>query len=126
MIPFLVFAFCLFLTFSGYVLATHGSEKKRVRLQERLAEALSYSAHSTDPEVRLAREELMSEIPLLNRVMVNFHPAAQLKRMLDQADLHITVTRLLMFSMMAGILGALAVSMLTPMWPLAVLAGIVA
>ena len=33
--------------------------------------------------------------------------------MLDQADLHITVTRLLMFSVMAGMLAGLAVSMLT-------------
>ncbi|MCA1591693.1 MAG: type II secretion system F family protein [Acidobacteria bacterium] len=124
MIPFLVFAFCLFLTYSGYVLATHGSEKKRVRLQARLAEALSYSAHSGDPEVRLAREELMSEIPLLNRLMVNLHLATRLKRLLDQADLHITVTRLMMFSLMAGILAALAVSMLTPMWPIIALAAI--
>ncbi len=126
MIPFFVFAFCLFLTFSAYVLATHGSEKKRVRLEQRLAEALFYSANSPDAEVRLAREELMSEIPLLNRAMVRLQVAARLKRLLDQADLHMTVTRLLMFSLMAGMLAALAVSMLTPMWPLVALAGVVA
>jgi tight adherence protein B len=38
----------------------------------------------------------------------------QLKRMLDQADLHITPSRLVMFSVMAGILGALATSVMTP------------
>ena len=113
MIPFLVFVSCLFLTFAAYFVATRGSDKRRARLQQRLSDALLYSSHADDAEVRLAREELMSEIPLLNRMLVRLQVAMRLKRMLDQADLQITVTRLLMFSVMAGILAALAVSMLT-------------
>jgi tight adherence protein B len=46
--------------------------------------------------------------------------------MIEQADLNITVTRLMMFSLMAGILGALAMSVLTPAWILALVAGLVA
>ncbi|HEX8458572.1 MAG TPA: type II secretion system F family protein [Pyrinomonadaceae bacterium] len=126
MIPFLVFAFCLFLTFACYLLATRGSEKKRARLQQRLSDALLHSAHDADVEVQLARQELMSEIPLVNRLLVRVQVAGQLKRMLDQADLHITVTRLLMFSLMAAMLAGLAVSMLTISVILIVLAGVVA
>ena len=126
MIPFLVFIFCLVLVLGAYLLATHGSEKRRARLQQRLAEALLHSAHSEDSEVRLAREELMSEIPLLNRALLQVQFATRLRRVIDQADLNITVTRLLMFSVMAGILGALAVSMLTPAWVLALAAGLAA
>jgi tight adherence protein B len=126
MLPFLVFVFCLFLVLGAYLLATHGSEKRRARLQKRLAEALLHSAHSDDAEVRLAREELMSEIPLLNRALLQIQLATRLRRVIDQADLNITVTRLVMFSAMAGILGALAVSMLTPMWVLALAAGLAA
>jgi tight adherence protein B len=126
MLPFFVFVFCLVLVLGAYLLATHGTEKRRARLQQRLAEALLHTANSGDPEVQLARQELMSEIPLLNRMMLDFQPAARLKRVIDQADLHITVTRLLMFSLMAGILGTLAVSMLTPLLPLALLGGVVA
>ncbi|PYS83857.1 MAG: hypothetical protein DMF67_07290 [Acidobacteria bacterium] len=124
MIPFFVFIFCLVLVLSAYLLATHGSEKRRVRLQQRLAEALLHSAHSEDSEVRLAREELMSEIPLLNRALLELQFATRLRRVIDQADLNLTVTRLLMFSAMAGILGALAVWMLTPNWVFALLAGL--
>ena len=113
MIPFLVFVFCLFLTFAAYLVATRGSDNRRARLQQRLRDALLYSSQTDDAEVRLAREELMSEIPLLNRLLIRVQVATRLKRMLDQADLHITVTRLLMFSVMAGILAGLAVSMLT-------------
>jgi tight adherence protein B len=45
--------------------------------------------------------------------------------MLDQADLHITPSRLIMFSALAGVLGALAISMLTPFLPMAIGAGLV-
>jgi tight adherence protein B len=113
MIPFIVFIFCLFLTLTLYLAATRGSEKRRHRLQQRLAEALLHSADVDDAEIQLARQELMSEIPLMNRALMQVPVAARLKQMLDQADLQITVTRLLMFSAMAGLLAAMAMSVVT-------------
>ena len=125
LISFLVFVFALFLVLGAYLLATHGTEKKRARLQKRLSEALLHSAQAEDIDVVLARNELMSEIPVLNRTLINIQAALQLKRMLDQADLHITPSRLLMFSFMAGLLGALAASVLTIFIPLMILAGLI-
>ena len=113
MIPFLVFLFFTVVTFGMYLLATRGSEARRARLRQRLADTLMYSAHSGDAEVRLAREELMSEIPFVNRALMRFGVATYLKRVLDQADMQLTVTRLCMFSLMAGIFAALAISMLS-------------
>jgi tight adherence protein B len=124
-ISFLVFVFALFLVLGAYLLATHGTDKKRQRLQKRLSEALLHSAHTEDIDVVLARNELMSEIPWVNRTLVSMQSALQLKRILDQADLHITPSRLLMFSFMAGLLGALAASVLTVFIPLMIMAGIV-
>lgn len=124
MIPFLVFIFCLFLVLAAYLLATRGSDARRVRLRQRLEDVLIHSGHTEDVEVLLAREELMSEIPSLNRMLVQARSALRLKRVLDQADLQITVTRLVMFSLMAGILAALAVSMLTASIPLIAVAGL--
>ncbi len=112
-ISFLVFLFGLFLVLGAYLLATHGTDAKRARLQKRLSEALLHSAHTEDTEVVLARAELMSEIPWLNRWLVRMQAALQMKRMLDQADLHITPSRLVMFSAMAGMLAALAASVIT-------------
>jgi len=117
-ISFLVFLFALFLVLGAYLAATHGSEAKRKRLQRRLSEALLTSAHTEDPEVVLARNELMSEIPWVNRSLVQISAALQLKRMLDQADLHITPSRLIMFSAMAGFMGGLATSVVTEIYPL--------
>jgi tight adherence protein B len=126
LISFLVFLFALFLVFGAYLLATHGTDAKRARLQKRLAEALLHSAHTEDIEVVLARNELMSEIPWVNRWLVRVQAATQLKRMLDQADLHITPSRLGMFSVMAGILAALAVSVLSTWILVMIAAGLIA
>ena len=124
-ISFLVFVFALFLVLGAYLLATASTDKKRARLQKRLSEALLHSAHTEDVDVVLARSELMSEIPWVNRTMISLQAALHLKRMLDQADLHITPSRLLMFSVMAGLLGGLAASVLTIFIPIMVLAGLV-
>ena len=126
LLSFLVFIFALFLVLGAYLAATQGSDAKRKRLRQRLSEALLHSAHTEDIEVVLARNELMSEIPALNRMLLRVQTALQLKRMLDQADLHITPSRLVMFSGMAGILALLAVSIITISMPLIILSGVVA
>src|ERR687889_1671231 len=102
MIPFLVFITCMFAVFGAYLLATRGTEAKRKRLQQRLSDALLYSKRTDDEEIQLARQELMSEIPALSRMLMRVRVATSLRRMLDQADLHITVSRVVMLAVMAG------------------------
>ncbi len=125
-ISFLVFLFGLFLVLGAYLLATHGSDAKRARLQKRLAEALLHSSQTEDVDVLLARNELMSEIPWLDRSLVRMQAALQLKRMLDQADLHLTPSRLVMFSFMAGILAAMSASVISTSILLMILCGVFA
>src|ERR1044071_6258439 len=123
-ISFLVFVFALFLVLGAYLFATHGTDQKRAKLQKRLSEALLHSAQSEDIEVVLARNELMSEIPWVNQMLINLQAAFHLKQMLDQADLHITPSRLLMFSFMAGMLGGLSTSVLTVFFPIWIMTGL--
>lgn len=112
-IPFLVFLACLFTVYAIFLVTSRSSEAKRSRLNERLAEAIRASAHSTDIDVQLARQELMSEIPWMNRVLVKLEISTKLKQMIDQADSHVTVLRLVLFSLTAGVMAFLATSMLT-------------
>lgn len=126
LISFLVFLFGLFLVLGAYLLATRGSDAKRARLQKRLSEALLHSSQTEDIDVLLARNELMSEIPWLNRSLVRMQAALQLKRMLDQADLHLTPSRLVMFSFMAGILAAMSASVISTSILLMILCGVFA
>src|SRR6185369_816372 len=124
LIPFLVFLFALFLVLGAFLLATQGSDAKRARLQKRLADALLHSSHTEDVEIILARNELMSEIPMVNRFLVNLQGALHLKRMLDQADLQITPSKLVMFSVMAGMLAAMAAGVLTQSIVMMIAAGL--
>ncbi|HET6892287.1 MAG TPA: type II secretion system F family protein [Pyrinomonadaceae bacterium] len=126
LVPFLVFVTCLFITYALYVISSRGSDARRRRLDERLAEAIRASAHSQDADVRLAREELLSEIPWMNRVLVNFEFSARIKRIIDQADSQITVMRLVLFSATAGVMAFLAVSMLSTSYLLMTVIGVIA
>jgi tight adherence protein B len=126
LILFFVFLTGLFMTYTLYLFTSRASDKKRALLKERLADAIRTSAHSTDMDVQLAREELMSEIPWLNRVLIKLQISSKLKRMIDQADSHITVMRLVLFSLTGGALAALAVSMLSTSYLLMGFFGVIA
>jgi tight adherence protein B len=126
LIPFLVFVACLLLTYALYLFSSRGSDKKRALLNERLAEAIRSSSHSADTEVQLAREELLSEIPWLNRSLIKVEFVSRLKRMIDQADLNITVVRLLLFTGMAGVLAFLATAMVSHSYLLRIVVGLIA
>jgi len=112
-IPFLVFVTSLFLTYALYLFTSRSSDKRRRLLNERLAEAIRSSAHSSDADVQLARQELLSEIPWLNRSLVKLQMSSDLKLWIDQADLNITVMRLILFSATAAVLAFLATSMVS-------------
>ena len=123
MLPAAIFFFCLFLTYGIFLVVTRKTTEKRVQVRQRFEQVLSYTATSTDPEVRLKRDELMSEIPLLHRWLLDLPTANRLKLLIDQADLNLTVMKLFLFSGAAGLLGAAATSMLTSMIPLIAILG---
>lgn len=125
-IPFLVFIACLFLTYALYLFTSRSSDAKRALLDERLAEAIRSSAHSNDVDVQLARKELLSEIPWMNAWLIKLQASSRLKKMIDQADVNITVMRLVLFSATAGVLAYLAVSMVSTSLLLRVFIGLVA
>lgn len=125
-VPFFVFITCLFLTYALYLVTSRSSDKKRALLNERLAEAIRSSVNSSDMDVQLAREELLSEIPWLNRSLLKLALPARIKRTIDQADLNITVVRLVLFSLTAGVLAFLAVSMVSTSYLLMGLCGVIA
>ena len=126
LILFFVFIACLFIVYALYLFTSRKSDARRKLLNERLAEAIRTSAHSTDVDVQLAREELLSEIPWVNRSLIKFEVSASIKRMIDQADLQITVMRLVLFAFTAAALGFLAASMITVSLPLKILFGLIA
>jgi tight adherence protein B len=126
MIPFFVFLFCLFATYAAYLMVTRKSAAQRASMEQRLGDVLIYSGGSTDAKVQLAREELLSEIPLLNQLLGQLPLVTRIKKMIDQSNLQLTVMRLFLFSGFAGLSAALAVSMISISLLLIVVTGLVA
>lgn len=126
MIPVAVFAICVAVTFVSYWLMTRKVTAERMRLEDRLTNALVHSSGAEDEELQVLRKELLSEIPHLNQWMLRLRAATQLRRMIEQADMNITVLRLFMFSLIFGMLGWMGVSVfLHSVW-VAALAGLAA
>ncbi len=126
MIPFFVFLFCLFATYGTYLLVTRKTQEQRAKVNQRLVDVLAFSASSANPDVQIARTDLMSEIPFFNRFLGNLPSATRLKLVIEQADLHLTVSRLILFSGIAAILAFLATSWVTDLLPLQLIFGIIA
>jgi tight adherence protein B len=126
LVLFFVFLACLFLVYALFLFTSRKSDARRKLLNERLAEAIRSSAQSSDIDVQLAREELLSEIPWLNRSLLKLHVTGRLKRVIDQADLQITVMRLVLFAATAAALGFLAAAMVTVSLPLKILVALIA
>ena len=135
MVPFFVFLFCLCGTYATYLMVTRKSAEERERMEKRLREVmLGYDdefgsdgmlAGAVDVnKVRLARDEILSEIPSVNEILKRLQFVTWVKRTIDQSDLQLTVMRLFMFMGLAGLLGMLAVAMLSDNLLLALGAGL--
>ncbi|MEP7341446.1 MAG: type II secretion system F family protein [Acidobacteriota bacterium] len=123
MVPIVVFVICVVVTFISYWLMTRKVSAERKRLEKRLTGTLVQASDIQEEELLVLRKELLSEIPRLNRWMSKLHLATQLRRMIEQADMKVTVVRLFMFSLLFGMLGGLGVSLFSKSLVLAILAG---
>lgn len=102
-----VFLFFLFLTLCLFLLATRKSDARQARLQQRVAQALQDSTPN-DEVIRIAREDSIGGFPLVNQLLASLDFVKKIDRLIRQADLEITVSRLLAFCVAAGLLAGLA------------------
>src|SRR5712691_6305316 len=105
-----VFLFCLFLTYALFLVASRKSDDRQARLQQRVAEALQESSASQGDAVQISREDTIGGSATVNRLLSSLDFVNKLDRMIRQADMQITVSRLIAFSFGAGLMAALAAS----------------
>jgi tight adherence protein B len=91
-----------------FLLASRKSDLRAERLQQRVAEALGDLETSPEEFVEIAREDTIGGLPAINRLLAPLNFVKKLDTMIRQAGLELTVSRLLAFSLVAGILGGLA------------------
>jgi tight adherence protein B len=110
MISTVIFLFFLFLTYALFLLASRKSDARDQRLEQRVAEALRETDGSTDGEIRITRDDSIGGNPTINRLLSSLDFVKRLDRMIKQADVSTTVSRLLGFCALAGIIATLGAS----------------
>jgi tight adherence protein B len=103
-----VFLFFLFLVYALFLMASRKSDARQERLQKRVAEALRGLSSSDDEPVQISRDDSIGGPPLINQLLSSLDFIKRTDSMIRQADIRITVTRLLMFSLVAGLMAGLA------------------
>jgi len=104
----LIFVFSLFATYAIYLLASRNTDERSARLEQRVNQALENLEEAGGSEVSLSRRESISGNPLLNRLLTPLQFTRRLDQMLGQADMQITVGRLLSLCVVAGLMATLA------------------
>ena len=104
-----IFLFFLFLTYALFILGSRKSDAREARLEQRVAEALQESPQrSIEEAIQITRKQSISKNATLNRVLSTIDVINRLDRTIRQADMQITVTRLLAFCVVAALMAALA------------------
>lgn len=107
LISTVVFLFFLFLTYALFLLTSRKADARQMRLQKRVAEALQ-DFGSQDSELQLSRGDSIGGSPVIHRILSSLDVIKKLDQNIRQAGLELTVSRLLTFCVLAGILGFFA------------------
>ena len=99
-----------------YVLSARSSSRKRMRT--RLAAMQESSPYPVEQEEELVRQEILSEIPALNRIFSGIPAMLRLQLFLRQAGLKMTTATLLLVSLILAVVGFLFGWMSSFSWPL--------
>jgi tight adherence protein B len=107
LISTVVFLFFLFLTYAVFLLTSRKDDARHMRLQKRVAEALQ-DFGSQDQDIQIYREDTIGGYPAINRILSSLDFIKKLDQFIRQAGVHITVSRLFVFSALAGVLALFA------------------
>lgn len=102
-IVFVGFTF-FFLTVAIYFFVSRDTDAYRIKVDERLKQMVQERGGASTREIKLLKEELLSTIPLIHRMLIRFEIFNRLQNLLRQADLKISVYRFMISSLVAGFL----------------------
>lgn len=91
-------------------------------LHERLSAVQQAAERQPSEELALLRDELLSEIPALNRLLSKSHRISRLQRFLSQADMKVRAGK---FLLICALIGA-ALTVITLFWSGSIMLGIIA
>src|SRR6185295_4513528 len=104
-----ILLFFLLLTYALFLLASRKSDARSARLQQRVSEALQESSSLTlDEALQITRDDTLSSNATLNRFLSSLDFVNKLDVMINQADMQISISRLLTFCIAGAAMAGLA------------------
>jgi tight adherence protein B len=122
----IIFLFFLFATYALFLVVSRQQQADEERLQQRVREALQETLDSPDGAIKLVREDSIGGNATIHRILSSLNLINRLDLMIKQADVQITVYRLLLFCVLAGIMAALAAATVFNIVVVVVFAGVAA
>jgi len=126
LISTLIFLFFLFATYALFLVASRRQIADQERLEQRVREALQETMDSPEGAIKLVREDSIGGNATIHRILSSLNLMNRLDVMIKQADVPITVYRLLLFCVLAGIIAGLAAATLFNIVVVVVFAGVAA
>ncbi len=73
--------------------------EKRKKIKDRLDSISEAGRRAPSPELDLIKKELLSDVPAINRILLQFSHTNRLKKVINQADMNINVSMFLLISL---------------------------
>jgi len=122
----IIFLFFLFATYAIFLVLSRQQQADQERLEQRVREALQETLDSPEGAIKLVREDSIGGNATIHRILSSLNLINRLDLMIKQADVQITVYRLLLFCVLAGIMAGLAAATLFNIVVVIVFAGVAA
>ncbi len=122
----IIFLFFLFATYALFLVTSRQQQADQERLEQRVREALQETIDSPEGAIKLVREDSIGGNATIHRILSSLNLMNRLDLMIKQADMQITVYKLLLFCVLAGIMAGLAAGTLFNIVTAVVVAGIAA
>src|SRR5262245_46616169 len=97
---------------------------KRKKIKERLESISEAGRRAPTPELDIIKSELLSDVPLFNRVLLQFSHASNLKKLIGQANMRIKVSTFILISLVLLAAGIVGSNQLLNIWVVNILIGL--
>jgi tight adherence protein B len=97
--------------------------EKRRKIKNRLESISEAGRRGPSPELDLIKKELLSDIPAINKILLQFSHSSRLKKLISQADMKLKVSSFILISLVLFAIGAIVSNQFLRIVPVNIVVG---
>ena len=97
--------------------------EKRRKIKDRLESIPEAGRRAPSPELDMIKKELLSDVPAINKILLQFSHSSRLKKLINQADMKLKVSTFILISLILFALGVVLSQQLINILPVSILVG---